>query len=62
MNWQDRSGNTPLMQTAQHSPTDVMEVLLRYGADLSIMDVGGTTALDISLDWNKKAIWLLKIY
>lgn len=60
MNWQTRLGETPLMGVASSNSTDTMEVLLHHGADPSIKDKDGLTALDEARSRNhEEAIWFL---
>lgn len=63
MNVQNNDGWTPLHQAAYHNYTDLMKVLLQYGADRSIKTYRGKTALDQARRWNHgEAIQLLQQY
>ena len=42
----DPRGSTPLMMAAGYGSTDIVQLLLRRGADLRLRDSGGATALD----------------
>ena len=59
INQQDRDGYIPLMTAVFESHNDVMEVLLHHGADPSIVDMVGRTAVDLAHLFNsEKAIRL----
>jgi hypothetical protein len=48
-------GATPLMLAAKAGVPDYVKVLLQYGADPSLTDVNGDTALDWALKWTGDA-------
>ncbi|MDR3550137.1 MAG: ankyrin repeat domain-containing protein, partial [Candidatus Babeliales bacterium] len=48
LNGVDRYGNTPLMIAAEHSHDDIVRALLELGADKTVRNNAGHTALDIA--------------
>jgi len=49
VDWQDKSGRTPLMCAAKVGDADAVQVLLDHGADPSLRNRAGNTALDIAM-------------
>lgn len=48
-----KSGRTPLMHGAQHSDVKMLELLLKYGANINDKDVFGSNALDYAKEHKK---------
>ncbi len=47
VNWVDKAMETPLYDAAYNGGTAIVRVLLAYGADITLKNVDGETALDI---------------
>ena len=62
VNAQDCGGMTPLMFAAMNDHSDVMQLLLRRGANAALRDHGGNNALDSARNGSaKNAIALLTL-
>ncbi len=56
VNSKDKNGRTPLHEACTHGDTRTVRALLKFGADVTILDANGQTAGDRAMAHNQRAV------